>query len=126
WGIPARNEQYGTWEGWRRGITHVDLIQPRVRSLEGMMLAWSPGTPAGRPVEGPVVTFPNVANEAEFEAWLPTVRGKFVAFDFAQPTCRTNSQWQEYAAPGSFERMQQARSEAQQAYQQRIARVGFG
>ena len=20
WGIPARNEQYGTWRGWRRGV----------------------------------------------------------------------------------------------------------
>jgi carboxypeptidase Q len=35
WGIPARNEQYGTWTGWQRGITHVDLVAPRVRSLEG-------------------------------------------------------------------------------------------
>ncbi|HEV2130901.1 MAG TPA: hypothetical protein VGR27_07355, partial [Longimicrobiaceae bacterium] len=32
WGIPARNEQYGTWLGWRRGITHIDLLEPRVRT----------------------------------------------------------------------------------------------
>src|SRR5690606_27507243 len=25
WGIEARNEQYGTWTGWRRGVTHIDL-----------------------------------------------------------------------------------------------------
>ncbi len=43
-GITARREQYGTWRGWRRGRTHVDLVAPRVRSLEAMMLAWSPGT----------------------------------------------------------------------------------
>ena len=48
WGIDARSEQYGTWRGWRRGTSHIDLMQPRVRSLEGTMLAWSPGTrPAG-------------------------------------------------------------------------------
>src|SRR5688500_1368875 len=41
WGIEARREQYGTWRGWRRGASHIDLVQPRVRSLEGMMLAWS-------------------------------------------------------------------------------------
>src|SRR5262245_64775149 len=41
-GIEVRNEQYGTWKGWRRGITHIDLMTPRVRTLEGMMLAWSP------------------------------------------------------------------------------------
>ena len=34
WGIPARAEQYGTWRGWRRGPTHVDLISPRVRTLD--------------------------------------------------------------------------------------------
>jgi carboxypeptidase Q len=28
WGITARNEQYGTWRSWRRGITHLDLLQP--------------------------------------------------------------------------------------------------
>src|SRR5213593_4653085 len=35
WGIEARREQYGTWRGWRRGASHIDLVQPRVRSLEG-------------------------------------------------------------------------------------------
>ena len=34
-GIEARNEQYGTWRGWRRGIRHIDLLTPRVRTLEG-------------------------------------------------------------------------------------------
>jgi carboxypeptidase Q len=57
WGVDARKEQYGTWNGWRRGITHIDLIRPRLRSLEGMMLAWSPGT-GGRPVEAPVIAIP--------------------------------------------------------------------
>ena len=51
WGIPARNEQYGTWRGWRRGITHADLISPRVRTLEATMLAWRPG-PEGKGIEG--------------------------------------------------------------------------
>jgi len=96
WGITARNEQYGTWTGWRRGITHVDLIAPRVRSLEGMMLAWSPGT-QGR-VEGPVVLFPAVQSAQEFEAWLPQARGKFIAWDYAQPTCRPDRQWEEFGA----------------------------
>ena len=48
WGIEAKREPYGTWRGWRRGVSHIDLVTPRVRSLEGMMLAWSPGT-TGRP-----------------------------------------------------------------------------
>ena len=44
WGIDAQREQYGTWRGWRRGYSHIDLIKPRVRSLEAMMLGDSPGT----------------------------------------------------------------------------------
>src|SRR5262245_31392417 len=28
WGIDARREQYGTWRGWRRGYSHIDLIKP--------------------------------------------------------------------------------------------------
>ena len=49
WGIEAKKEQYGTWRGWKRGVSHIDLMRPRVRSLEGTMLAWSPGT-NGKPV----------------------------------------------------------------------------
>ena len=44
WGIDAKNEQYGTWRGWRRGYSHIDLVTPRVRSLEGTMVGYSPGT----------------------------------------------------------------------------------
>ena len=39
WGIDAKNEQYGTWRGWRRGYSHIDMVYPRTRSLEGTMLA---------------------------------------------------------------------------------------
>ena len=40
WGIDVERHEYGTWRGWERGITHIDLIEPRVRTLSGMMLAW--------------------------------------------------------------------------------------
>jgi hypothetical protein len=110
WGVEARNEQYGTWRGWRRGISHVDLLEPRVRSLEGMLLAWSGGTPNGRPVEGEVITMPEFESEAEVEAWLPSVEGKFVAIAYPEPTCRPDDQWQEYARPNDFERMRTDRS----------------
>jgi hypothetical protein len=99
WGVTARNEQYGTWRGWRRGITHVDLIRPRVRTLEGTMLAWSPGT-GGQTVEGPVVTVPDWADQAALDAWIATTRGKFVAIDMAQPTCRPNSHYTEFGQGG--------------------------
>ena len=95
WGIPARQEQYGTWRGWRRGTTHIDLIAPRVRSLEGTMLAWSAGTRGN--VEGAVITMPQLADSAALAGWLPNARGKFVAISFAEPTCRPNRQMQEFA-----------------------------
>lgn len=41
WGIPAQNEKWGEWRGWERGVSHIDLISPRVKTLEGMQLAWS-------------------------------------------------------------------------------------
>jgi hypothetical protein len=101
WGVDAGKEQYGTWNGWRRGITHVDLISPRVRSLEAMMLAWSPGT-GGQAVEAEVVATPTFASEAEFEAWLPSVRGRIVATSFPQPTCRPMRHYEEYGQTYQF------------------------
>ena len=35
WGISSRMENWGEWRGWERGITHIDLMSPRLRSLEG-------------------------------------------------------------------------------------------
>jgi hypothetical protein len=112
WGIEARNEQYGTWRGWRRGISHVDLIEPRVRSLEGMLLGWSVGTPNGEPVEAEVVAMPSFSSEAEVDAWLPSVAGKFVAIAYPEPTCRPDDQWAEYARPADFEAMDAERRRA--------------
>jgi len=124
WGITARNEQYGTWRGWRRGITHVDLVAPRVRSLEGTMLAWSAGT-MGK-VRGPAIALPDLADSAAFAAWLPSVRGRFVLTSAPEPTCRPDSNWQAFARPESFERMKTARDEVRSAWQERVRRTGFG
>ena len=123
WGIDARTQQYGTWRGWRRGYTHVDLVQPRTRSLESMMLAWSPGT--NGPVTGPVVLLPDLADQAAFQAWLPSVQGKFVAISFPQPTCRPDENWARWALPETYERMREQRRAAQEAWNQRIQRTGL-
>jgi len=122
WGIEARNEPYGTWRSWRRGPTHVDLIAPRMRTLEATMLAWSPGT-AG-PVEGPVVLLPEVADSAAFAAWLPGVRGAFVAVSFPQPTCRPDGNWEQFARPETFERMRTARAAALAEWGERVQAAG--
>lgn len=124
WGITARNERYGMWPEWVRGVAHIDLLTPRVRSLEGGLLAWSPGT-GGRDVTGPAIVLPDVADSAAFEAWLPQARGKFVLVSFAEPTCRPNDQWQTLGAPGSFERMDSVRTRDRAAWTERVRRTGF-
>jgi hypothetical protein len=121
WGITARNEQYGTWRGWDRGVTHVDLIAPRVRSLEGTMLAWSPGTRGA--VQGPAVVLPDLRDDTAFERWLPQVRGKFVLVSAPQPTCRPDENWREYADTASYDRMRAVRSAALNAWSVRVSRT---
>ncbi len=123
WGIEARQEQYGTWRGWRRGVTHVDLIAPRVRTLEGTMLAWSAGTRG--PVEGPVVILPEqLADSNALRGWLPQVRGKFVAISFAEPTCRPNRQMQEFAVTTQWwDRFRAERDTAKMRFNRRVNAV---
>ena len=123
WGIEARNEQYGEWRGWERGITHVDLIEPRVVTLEAMQLAWSPPTPEGG-VTASLKIIPDVGSREEFEEWLPTVEGKFVMVSMYQPTGRPDYNWDEFATVESFERMKAERENIQQNWQQRIINAG--
>src|SRR3954469_2894770 len=92
WGIDARREQYGTWRGWSRGYSHIDLVKPRIRTLEAMTLGNSPGT-GGKDVTGMTVILPMVADSNEFVKWLPNVRGKFVLISAAYPTCRPEDEW---------------------------------
>jgi len=113
WGIPGRTEEYGTWRAWERGITHVDLLEPRVRSLDGMMQAWSPGTDG--PVTGATVILPDISEAADLEAFLGTVEGKFVLRSRAESSCRTAANWEEYATPASLEKMQALRQETRAA-----------
>jgi hypothetical protein len=124
WGVQAKKEQYGTWIAWERGITHADLIAPRVRTLEAMMLAWSPGT--NGPVEGDVVILPDVPGSQEFDAWLSKARGRFVLISPPEPTCRADQQWEEFATPETFARMKAERDTAREAWLDRTRRIGRG
>ncbi|HEX9109427.1 MAG TPA: M20/M25/M40 family metallo-hydrolase, partial [Longimicrobiales bacterium] len=122
WGISARNEQYGTWKGWREGVLHVDLLQPRVHTLEAHLLGWSPGT--NGPVQGEVVVFPDVKTPAELEAWLPQVRGKYVLVSFAQPSCRPDSDWIGSALPAEWTKFRVERAAADSAWTRRLSNAG--
>ena len=40
-GIPVRQERYGTWRGWQSGAVTMQLITPRQQNLDVELLAWS-------------------------------------------------------------------------------------
>lgn len=124
WGIEAENEQWGTWRGWERGITHVDLVFPRVVSLEAMQLAWSPSS-GKNGVEAEVIAIPDVADSAAFEAWLPKVDGKAVLISQPEITGRTDYNWEEFATEESITKMREERREADRAWRAMIERTGL-
>ena len=124
YGVTAQNQRYGTWLGWRRGVSHLDLVKPRVRSLEATMLAWSGGT-KGKPVEGSTVILPLVQDSAAFQAWLPNARGKFVLISQPMPTCRPDASYREFALPQTFETMARERNAARDDWAERLRRTGL-
>jgi hypothetical protein len=116
WGIEAENQAYGTWKGWERGVTHVDLLEPRVRTLEAALLSWSPGTDG--PVEADVILLPDPGED--LAEWRQEARGKFVLLGPPSATCRPIDQWEEYADEATMEAFA-ARREA--AIAEWVARV---
>src|SRR5260221_13605993 len=78
WNVPVRQEQYATTRGWRMGVVSMVMTAPHVQTLETHLLAFSPGTPQGRPVDADVILPPMFADSLEARTWLPNVRGKFV------------------------------------------------
>ena len=110
WGITAANQQYGVWRGWDRGISHIDLVEPHIKSLEGMQLAWSAATPK-KGVTAEAITLPgNIIDSLSFAKWLPSVKGKFVLVSMPQKTGRPDYNWEEFATPESFEKMKADRT----------------
>ena len=123
WGIEARKEQYGTWRGWERGISHIDLVSPRVRSLEGMAAAWSPATDG--PVEAGVVILADADSPEAFEAWLPEVVGKFVLISRPEASCRPRDNLEWFARPETLARMTEERERAVEAWEQTRGERGY-
>lgn len=124
WGISARNEAYGTWRGWERGITHIDMISPRVQSLKGTQLAWNPST-SKKGVTAEVVVLPMVKDSMAFVQWLSTVKGKLVMISKLEPTGRPDYNWEEFATESSFEKMKEERAAANKAWRQNIRNTGY-
>ncbi|MEO6068199.1 MAG: M20/M25/M40 family metallo-hydrolase [Gemmatimonadales bacterium] len=122
WGVEARNEQYGTWRSWRRGITHLALTRPRVRSLEATMLAWSPGV-RGK-VEARVTLLPAATDSVALAQWAAQNKDAFVLTSYAQPTCRPDSSYRQFARPETWDRMTAERTRARDAWTARVTAMG--
>ncbi len=124
WGIEAKNEQWGKWKGWERGVSHIDLLEPRVRTLEGTMEAWCPPTKKGG-ISGEVVVLGNTPDSLAFLKWLPKVKDKFVLISQPQPTGRPDKDWEEFALPKSFDTLKAVRKRMTDEWNDRIKRTGF-
>ncbi|MEL0275663.1 MAG: M20/M25/M40 family metallo-hydrolase, partial [Flavobacteriaceae bacterium] len=124
WGISAQNEAYGTWRGWERGITHIDMISPRVQTLKGTQLAWNPST-SKKGVTAEVVVLPMVEDSLAFARWLPTVKGKLVMVSKLEATGRPDYNWKEFATEASFEKMKEERDAANKAWRQNMRNTGY-
>lgn len=124
WHISARNEKWGEWRGWERGITHIDMISPWVRSLEGTQLAWSPST-GGKAITAEVMIIPDLADTGAFAKWLPAVKGKFVMISMNQPTGRPDDNWEEFGKKESVEKMKRERDSLTEKWSDRIKKTGY-
>ena len=124
WGVEARAERYGTWKGWRRGATHLDLVAPRTRSLEATMLAWSPGT-GGKAVQAGVVALPDLADSAAYAAWLPRVKGAFVLVSAANASCRPAENWRTFGQAGAADSTAARRRAQAAAWTARLGKTGY-
>lgn len=124
WGIPARNEKWGQWRGWERGITHIDMVSPWVKSLEGTQLAWCPST-KGKTITAELIILPYFEDSLAFQKWLPAVKGKFVMISMNQPTGRPDYNWEEFGTKQSVQKMKTSRDSSEAQWRKRISNTGY-
>lgn len=125
WGIKAENQQWGEWRAWERGISHIDMIEPRVQTLHGTQLAWSPATPK-KGITAEVILLPEkIQDSVSFSKWLPNVKGKLVMISMPQPTGRPDATWEKFATPESWEKMKNHRSELEKEWRENLSKSGY-
>lgn len=122
WGVSAKKEEYGTWNAWEQGILHVDMLEPRVSSLEAELLAWSPGT--NGPVTGEVVFPPADLTAENVEAWLSSIKGKFLMTNAPEEMCRAAQELEKYARPKTVEKLNAARRDNAIEFNNRMSVIG--
>lgn len=124
WGISARNEQWGEWAGWERGITHIDLVSPRLRTLEGTQLAWSPST-NGKTINAEAIILPEITDSVSFAKWLPSVKGKIVLMSMNQLSGRPEKNWEEYATKDLFNKYKSDKEKLAKAWTIGMKKSGY-
>jgi hypothetical protein len=124
WGIEAKNEKWGEWRSWERGISHIDMVAPWTKTLDATQLAWSPST-KGKTVTGELIMIPMVSDSNAFKKWLPQVKGKFVMISMPQPTGRPDYNWEEFGTKQSVEKMKAERKDLQDAWRKRMDNTGM-
>ncbi len=123
WDIEANLQQFGTWKGWQRGTTHVDMVYPRTKTLAATQLAWSPSTK--KPVEAEVVILPKISTKAEFEKWLPSVKGKIVLMAQYQKIGRSDEQIKEFATTELYEKLKAEKEQASKGFREYVKSIGY-
>jgi carboxypeptidase Q len=124
WGITAKMENWGEWRGWQRGITHVDLISPRLRTLEATQLAWSPST-KGKGFTSEAIVLPLVTDSIAFKAWLPNVKGKLVLISQAQISGRPDKNFEDFATKDGLAKFKKDKDDATRAWRERLLKTGM-
>ena len=124
WNISAEAQNWGTWRGWERGVSHIDMVSPRVRTLEATQLAWCPST-GNKTVTAGLVILPDLADSAAYAAWMPSVKGKFVMVSVLQPTGRPDDNWDQFATAESIKKMKEQRTAATDNWNARIKKSGY-
>lgn len=125
-GVSAANEQYGTWRDWTRGVSRVEMLTPRVKNLEALILPWSPGTPPAG-TTGDVVIVPPLTQTHDstgFAWWVSSVKGKFVLLTFPQPSCRPDTSWVTWGGRAGYAVMVAQRDTAQREFTSRTSSLG--
>src|SRR5690606_17164808 len=61
----------------------------------------------------------------EFQTWLKSIKGKGVLVSEYQITGRRDYNWEEFAAPESYEKMKNDRDAASKAFRENMERTGF-
>jgi hypothetical protein len=123
-GVSAKNEQWGTWRDWTRGLSRAELITPRLKNLEGIVIPYSPGLPASGVTAEAVIVPSGLRDSAAFNTWARSTKGKIVLTSFPQPTCRPDSAWLFWAHEDGLAVMRAQRDSTRREFNARTQAVG--